>query len=637
MKTQLSSLDIFFISKELLHLVGTRIDQIYQIGKREIKISLRGDGKRELIVAPNYLCITRFEYKAPKKPGNFAMLLRKHLNGGIIRGVAQHGFDRIVEFEIRGRGKLIVELFSRGNIILLDENNRITAILESQEWKDRTLKPGLPYVYPPEMPDVKSMSADDFALVLGRRSEVVKALASDLGLGATYANEILKRAGIHPKECADRKKAGKLYRVLKDVLSSEINAGIIRAGIDNKLEDVVPIDMMVYAGLEREEKPSFNEAVDEYFSQLRIGEEGMAAAGEYNAEIRRLEKVIENQKKTLEEMSRKAEEYKRMGDLVYTSFQQIEEVLDGIKAAKADGKNWVEYSQEKGIRVIDPAMRRIEVGGVAISIDKSVSENAAFYYEKAKKAKSKLSGVKKALKESEMKLKLVREKKVREEEKMPRKPVEKPKPKWYEKFRWFISSDGFLVIGGKDATSNEMIIKRHMEPDDLVFHSTVHGAPFFIIKNPEGKEIPESTKRQAAEAAASYSNAWKAGWGSADVYAVRPEQVSKTAQSGEYLTKGAFVIRGEREWFKATPLRLAIGFIVGDYATVIGGPEDAVKSRTRYYVVIDAGDMKSGQLAREIKANILRKTNKEDGQKIKRLDLGDIQRWIPAGRGAIAR
>lgn len=634
MKTQLSSLDICFLARELSELAGARIDKIYQIGERDIKLSLRATGgKKELIITPTYMCLTKFEHEAPGRPSNLAMRLRKLLGGCKIDSIRQHRFDRIVEIEIGKRGRLVLELFSRGNVIMLDEKGVITALLESQEWKDRTLKPGMEYVYPPETPDIKTMPLKEFSVAMAERKEMVKILASNLGLGSTYANEVLERAGIGPDARATKELVERSYTILKKMLESPIAASIV---YDEGAVDAVPFDMVVYKGKEKERKPSFNEAVDEYFTKLRTEGEKKEATKDYGQDIKSVERRIEKQEKTVKEMGEGAKEFKEKGDRIYARYQEIDALLKGIGEAKGEGKNWVEFLKESGMRV-HPAERKFDFEGIPISVDKSVPENAAAYYDKAKKAKSKLAGAKQALRESEKELEALKDKKVKVEKKLPEGPVEKHKPEWYEKFRWFISSDGFLVIGGRDATTNEILIKKHLEPKDLVFHSTVHGAPFFIVKNSEGREVPQPTKQQAAEAAVSYSSAWNAGWGSADVYAVGPEQVSKDAPSGEYLPKGAFMIRGEREWFKGVPLKLALGFRVTDYAIAIGGPEDAVASQAKHYVMIGPGDSKSGKLAKQIKADILRKSNKEDGRKIKKVVLGEIQKWIPAGKGMILK
>lgn len=270
-----------------------------------------------------------------------------------------------------------------------------------------------------------------------------------------------------------------------------------------------------------------------------------------------------------------------------------------------------------------------------IDIRKSVPENAEFYYKESKKAKHKVAGAKKALKDTQEKIdKLKKKREVSVVEYAPHKKKTKTK-KWYEKFHWFYSSDNFLVIGGKDATTNEILIKKHLEKHDMVFHADIHGAPFFVIKNPDKKEIPEGTLKETADAAASYSKAWKLGLGSCDVYYVGPEQVSKKAPSGEYLGKGAFMIYGKKQWFRNTKLEIGIGFRMNDEVGVIGGPIGSVEANSNYSVKIVTGDKKSGELAKEIRELILKKSKKEDAEKIKKVRLEEIQKRIPGGKGRI--
>ena len=274
---------------------------------------------------------------------------------------------------------------------------------------------------------------------------------------------------------------------------------------------------------------------------------------------------------------------------------------------------------------------------ISLDIQKSAQENADFYYKKAKKAKKKISGVEKALQETIRKIEELKKGKLNEEEVILKKRTSFVEKKWYEKFRYFFSSDNFLVIGGKDATSNEVIIKKYLEKNDLVFHADIQGAPFFVIKNTEKREIPNNTKLETAEVAASYSKAWSFGFGNCDVYSVRPEQISKKAPSGEYLSKGSFMIYGKKEWFKKVELKLAIGVsIKEDKIKVYGGPINSIELRCKYFAIIKPGNKKSKELAQEIKKFILRKANKEDGKKIKEeINLDEFQRWIPSGRGML--
>ncbi len=253
---------------------------------------------------------------------------------------------------------------------------------------------------------------------------------------------------------------------------------------------------------------------------------------------------------------------------------------------------------------------------ISFDLRKSVSENAKEHYEKSKKYRGKLQGMVKAIADSKRKL----ESCVEEDVSAAPRVVKRRQRRWFEPFRWFVSSQGYLVIGGRDATSNEILVKKHLEPSDRVFHANVHGAPFFIVKNPNGGDVPPETLSEASEAAASYSKAWGKGLGSADVYEVAPEQISKTPPSGEYLPKGSFMVYGEKVWYKNVTLRVTVGLSDDE---IIGGPVDSVSSKTKNYVVLGIGDISQGKLAKIVKS------------KLGGGELDDIQGFLPGGGGKI--
>ncbi|NIU39543.1 DUF814 domain-containing protein, partial [Candidatus Bathyarchaeota archaeon] len=211
----------------------------------------------------------------------------------------------------------------------------------------------------------------------------------------------------------------------------------------------------------------------------------------------------------------------------------------------------------------------VSLRGSVIQIDltRSVQANAATFYEKAKKSQKKLEGTKKAIHRTRAKIAELQQQKQKivEEPKLP--PVRREKA-WYEKFRWFQSSDDQLVIGGKDATTNEILIKKHTEPHDIVFHADISGAPFVIIKT-EGKRPSEQSLKEAAQLAASYSRAWKETLSTVGVYWVHPRQVSKSPPSGQYLKKGSFIIRGTKNYIRNVPLAVAIGVQIEDHTRII--------------------------------------------------------------------
>ena len=254
---------------------------------------------------------------------------------------------------------------------------------------------------------------------------------------------------------------------------------------------------------------------------------------------------------------------------------------------------------------------------LVLDLKKSVEENASDYFEKAKKIKKKIQGAEKALLVSLKKLKELETKKEKlsiEEEK--NKIAKERKKEWYEKFRWFISSDGFLVIGGRDATSNEIVIKKHTDADDLVLHTDMAGSPFFVIKS-GGKKIPMPTIKEAADAVCTFSRAWKLGLQTSDVFYVAPEQVSKKTKAGEYMGKGAFMIYGKTNYIENN-VNLAVGITKEN--AVMSGPIEAIKKNCEKYVALNQGNEKASSIAKRIRHKL--------GSN---LDLDEIIRALPAG------
>jgi predicted ribosome quality control (RQC) complex YloA/Tae2 family protein len=256
-----------------------------------------------------------------------------------------------------------------------------------------------------------------------------------------------------------------------------------------------------------------------------------------------------------------------------------------------------------------------------LDLKKTVEQNATDYFDRAKKSKKKIEGIKKALtgfeKEKEELLK-ERDKIIEKEEKILEKEKEKRARtrKWYEKFRWFISSEGFLCIGGRDATTNEIVIKKHAEKDDIVFHTEAPGSPFFIVKT-EGKKPGEATLKETAQATAAYSKAWKMGLASALVYWIKPDQVRKELG----LPKGSFMIHGKRNYSEPA-LKIAVGVLPDK--TVMAGPVDAVKKNCGKIAILVQGRHKKSDIAKKI-------------AKIIDSDLDEIISALPAGEFEIEK
>ena len=267
---------------------------------------------------------------------------------------------------------------------------------------------------------------------------------------------------------------------------------------------------------------------------------------------------------------------------------------------------------------------------ITISTKKSVEQNAQVYFEKAKKQRSKLEGARKALTISLKKLENITTKgeenlKVVKDQQQERIEKSNKKKEWYENFRWFYTSEGFFVIGGRDATTNEIVIKKHTDKEDVVFHTDMSGSPFFVIKckekmDKEKKGPGEASIQETTDATLVFSRAWKLGLITTPVFWVTPQQVSKEPNPGEFLPKGAFMIRGKTNYMHPTP-NCAIGPLkesINKDRKLMCAPLAAVKANCDKYVELKQGNDKPSQIAKKIKARF-------GG------DLDDIIRILPSG------
>jgi predicted ribosome quality control (RQC) complex YloA/Tae2 family protein len=254
---------------------------------------------------------------------------------------------------------------------------------------------------------------------------------------------------------------------------------------------------------------------------------------------------------------------------------------------------------------------------VVIDFTKSAQENAESYFERSKKAKLKAEGALKSVEELRKKLHATEK---QEEERKEIRLVEKRE--WYEKFNWFFTSSGLLAVGGRSADQNEELYAKHFEQQDLFFHAEIFGASVVILKN--GTSADGKVKEEVAQFSASFSKAWENAQALVDVYCLKREQVTKSRNTGS-LAKGSFVLKGEREWYRSTPLGLAafveeIGEEGKKRKVVTVASERACKNRLIHECLfIGLGNTKKSDAAKKI------------AQKLKYDNVDYIMQHLPAG------
>jgi len=663
LKEVMTSFDVAAVTHEINELVkGAHVAKIYQIGTQTLLLKLRKPNQPRLqllIEAAKRIHLTSYAHETPKKPSAFCMSLRKYLDNGVVKEVRQHEFERITITEIstrQGDFQLVSELFGGGNVILVDPESKILQAMTYKRMRDRNILRGEIFQHPPARGrNPLKLSPQDFLEIkkLGE-TEIVRALTKFLSISGTYAEEILLRAEVNKKTDCSALTEQELEGIFNQIqkLLSLIDSGTMEPRIvsdeKNVWIDVTPVPLKKHDKFDQKEFENFSSALDEYYAKITDAERGEETTEEVESEVARYRRILQKQQKALETLKEPIIKNKNIGDLIYLHFGDLQSLLQKILEKKRSGKSWEEIISimEEGKRdqrlpdvyfhSLEPANQVLHVSVenkvFSINLRHSIQANADKYYSRSKKAEKKLRGAEKTLLETRTKIEEAKKQVIHV--KSAQRPLAKRRKKeWFEKFRWFRSSDGFLVIGGRDATTNEILIKKHMEPHDLVFHAEILGAPFVLIKT-EGKTAPEQTINEAAQLAASYSRAWKEMFSAVNVYWINPSQVSKTPPSGQSLKKGSFMIRGTKNFVRGVSLQVAIGVKTDEEnVVVVGGPIDAIANQTEAYVEIGQGTQKSSQLAKQIRHQLSTKVSEDLKRMVTAIPLEEIQRVIPLGRG----
>ncbi|KAE9351397.1 Nuclear export mediator factor [Phytophthora fragariae] len=351
---------------------------------------------------------------------------------------------------------------------------------------------------------------------------------------------------------------------------------------------------------------TFDEAVDEYFSRFEAETAEVAKQSAQLAAENQLAKLKKNQQQQLAQLREVQELSFQHAQLIEANQQDVENVLLVIRSALASGMDWrgleelVRYEQKNGnpvasfIHKLDLEHNRVAIllcddededegedGGdgtgeedkqahvIWIDLSLSALANAREIYTKKKKAGEK---VKKATEATDKAIAVAEKntKKTLEKQQTKRNVIyQRRKTHWFEKFHWFLTNEKYLVVAGKDAHQNELLVKRYLRKGDVYVHADLHGAATCIVRNhatvkdkktQELPLIPVATLEQAGCMSVCRSNAWTSQV-IAGAYWVHADQVSKTAPAGEYLTTGSFMIRGKKNYIQPSRLEMGLAII----------------------------------------------------------------------------
>ena len=593
MKDEMSAFDILAMTSEMQVLVGGYLDKIFHWDGRNmlLRINTPSAGRKELILQDlRWLYLSPERPEMPDIPSQFAVHLRKVLTNGRISSVRQREFDRVVVIDLEkgpASFQIIIELFGGGNLVVVSEGKIVGSVV-SRKWRHREIRPGVEYLFPPSRFDPTAMDAASFRkTVLGSTSDAVRTLATAINVGGQTAEEACRRAGVEKsvkaKELSEDD-VSRLYDALALMLNEAATSRRPREVLkDGKPIDVTPIPLLLYATEEAREHETFSDAIHAYIASIE-------PPVKEDAELARLQRQLEQQRKAIEAQEAEARTFVEMAEAIYSDYMGTDALLKA--ASKLKGMGWdaarTEGAVIPGVLSVDPEehVLKASISGKEVDLDYTlgVEGNADLLYRTSKEFRDKMEGAKNAIKDTEARL--AKRTKEGEKQRLAEKHVaRKTKEFWFERYKWFVTSGGRLVLSGRDARSNDQLVKKHLKPADRYAHADVHGAPSVVVM--DGENASDEEMEEVCAFALSHSKAWTAGASEGTAYWVLPDQVSKMAQAGEFVPRGAFIIRGKRNYIYHLQLELAIGEVEYEGARkIMCGPRSSIVGRSSKYVII---------------------------------------------------
>jgi predicted ribosome quality control (RQC) complex YloA/Tae2 family protein len=665
---ELSGIELHYVVNEIKNIIKEYyISNVNAVTKDSFLFRLHHPNKPDvmLVISTRGIWLTRLKFKQIEE-NDLINILKAEVERAKIESIEQRGSERIVSIKFKhmdGKYRVVIgEFFGRGNIILCDENMLILATLSSIEVRHRILRTGLHYVYPPARGnDVFDLSFEQLQYLRSTSEkdlDVLRWLGRSTSMPRRFVEEIATRISVQSKKVGQLSNddLNKVYTEIQELVAN-VSTGknlepIIITGEDGKAQDALPIVTYNVSKLPFKRVSSYMEAIDEVLSGDILDLGRNIKTVEIGKEIASLEHDLTEQNKAKEEVVSKSNTIRKIAsELMALSYSGAHAFDEGrVKELLAASCAYV--ITEKGVKFLEVVNERIRLDD-----NNNLPKIASLLFGRAKEMERGSASIEEAKARLLAQIHKLRNQSAKIHNKViVRHQVNK---EWYERYRWFITSDGLLAIGGRDSSSNSVVIRKHLTEYDIVFHAEIYGSPFFVIKNSAATtSSPPTTAavvgdgdgdnnndismslQQVAQATVSFSRAWKDGLFSGDAYWVKADQIRKGAPTGQFLPKGSFVIEGKRNYIKGVEIKLAIGVMQmsNNKFTLVCGPIDAVKKSSLVYSVLLPGTMDPTNIAKKIKNELIRvaSDHTELLDFIKTISIDDFVRTIPYGQSKIS-
>ena len=606
------------------------VSNIYGITKDSILFKLHHTEKPDIFMMISTFGVWLTNMKIEQMESN---RLQKRLRNDLLRlklkKIEQKGSERIAYFTFTGFDKefvIVGEFFGDGNILLCNNNMKILALQHSIDVRHRKLGVGLEYTPPPNSGlDIFNITESDFEDIKSSDLTGAKWIGRNLGLPKKYTEGVFKIAKIDSKKTCNEftdEEIKKLYETTKEIVTNVVSGNHKPGIIRNEKTEVLPVNLEIEQEYVTPIK-SFIEGLDTVYTENLVEKGKSIQSSDSDKKIHELKNQIAEQEKAIEIVKEKANNITKVANLLFEMVSKGILSIEDSKAQEMLQNLNSKVTKERGISLIIINDQKIQINS-----ESSLQSIASILFNEAKRQSGAIKSIE-SIKEKTLK-KLEKQENKTELEKNKIIVSDIRKKNWYERYRWFFTSDGLLAIGGRDAASNSAVVRKHLDKDDKIFHGEIHGSPFFILKDAENP--PDRSMNEVAHATACFSRAWREGMHGLKTYWVNPEQVKKSAPSGQFLPKGSFTIEGKRNFIGVPSLKLAVGIIPQeDYHILTCGPPEPIKKNSVCYAIIEPHGTEMAETAKKIRIEF----SKLEEEITKNISLDDFVRVLPAGQSQI--
>jgi len=606
------------------------VSNIYGINKNSILFKLHHTEKPDLFMMISTSGVWLTSVKIDQmEPNRLLKRLRNDMLRLKLKKIEQIGSERIAYFTFEGFGKefvIVAEFFGDGNILICNKDMKILALQHSIDVRHRKLGVGLEYVTPPQKGlDIFDISESDFDQLKISNLTSGKWLGRTLGLPKKYVEGIFKIAELDSKEIGSNlshEQVKKIYETTKEIVTNVTTGKHDSVIIYGDKVEILPIRLVenddTYISV-----PSFMEGLDKVFTESIVEQGKLIQSSSSNKKIQQLESQLGEQEKAIQIVKEKSNYITKVAKSLFEMVSQGIISIEDPNAQKLLANYNTKLTTEKGISLLVIQDEKIKINPTS-----PLQSIASILFNEAKRQSNAIKSIKEIKSKTEKKLEKLKSQTETERNSIVVSEIRKKN--WYERYRWFFTSDGFLTIGGRDAASNSAVVRKHLAKNDKIFHADIFGSPFFILKNADN--APPVSMNEVACATVCFSRAWREGMYGLSAYWVNPEQVKKSAPSGQFLPKGSFTIEGQRNFIKAETLRLAVGIIPQDDNYVLTcGPTKPIKKNSICYAIIEPHGSEMVDTAKKIRIEF----SKLEEEITKNINIDDFVRVLPAGKSQI--